>query len=638
MASKSYRRLAPIIGAGILCLLWEDLIRISGTPIYVLPAPSDIIITLFEEITPGGGPTYVFLAKATFQTGLAALVGFLLAATLGVLLGTLLASVTILRHGVYPLANLLQMVPIIAIAPLLNIWFGYGIFGVSASAMIVSIFPVIANTVDGLRSVNPQLIELFSVYGATRRQRWRMLEVPAALPQIFTGLRIAAGLAVIGAVVGELVSGVLKDPPIGAVIASNLRTGKLDLVFSAIVCSAIVGFSLFGLVSWISNSMMGKWSAQHRREMTDDQLSPQKQKAELIGFGVLIAITLVLTYLAFVSPRLSSSQDELINAQQTSGDVGSTSSQASTPPKILETHTTPSGTFTRIRIQLNWVPEPEFGGIYEAKRLGFDHEEGLDFQIISGSGGTPSAQLIAQDKVEFGVVDGTEIISMRSRGAPLVAIYASFQTSPTAIITRREGAPENLEALWNSDRRLAIEAGSNFMRWLSKSYGKSSLEWVSSQGGLAQFKQDPNLAQAAYVFSEPVTLKIDGIETKVFSVAESGFNPYAVVMTTSERFLRDHPNIVKGVHRAMRRGWTSYLKNSQPTNRSLSRLNPSMSFEAMELATEFARPYIEGLEKAGVKLGEMKLERWRALKTQLQAIGVISDQAQVKPQECFWQP
>ena len=111
MASKSYRRLAPIIGAGILCLLWEDLIRIFGTPIYVLPAPSDIIITLFEEIAPGEGPTYVFLAKATFQTGLAALVGFLLAATLGVLLGTLLASINLLRHGVCPLANLLQMVP-----------------------------------------------------------------------------------------------------------------------------------------------------------------------------------------------------------------------------------------------------------------------------------------------------------------------------------------------------------------------------------------------------------------------------------------------------------------------------------------------------------------------------------------------
>ena len=636
MTSKSFRRLAPLFGAGILCLLWEDLIRIFETPIYVLPAPSDIITTLFEEIAPGEGPTYLFLARATLQTGLAALVGFLLAAILGVLLGTLLASVNLLRHGVYPLANLLQMVPIIAIAPLLNIWFGYGIFGVAASAMIVSIFPVIANTVDGLRSVNPQLIELFSVYGATRRQRWRMLEVPAALPQIFTGLRIAAGLAVIGAVVGELVSGVLKDPPIGAVIASNLRTGKLDLVFSAIVCSAIVGFSLFGIVSWVSHSMMGKWSAQHRREMTDEQLSPQKLKAEFIGFGVLVVTTAVLTCIAFLSPPPAPSLPSAQGAPNTQNSAVSLSSATDSPESVISLDS--SGKFRRVRVQLNWVPEPEFGGIYEAKRLGFDHEEGLDFQIISGSGGTPSAQLIAQDKVEFGVVDGTEIVSMRSRGAPLVAIYASFQTSPTALITRREGAPKDLKDLWNSERRLAIEAGSNFMRWLSKSYGKSSMEWVSSQGGLAQFKQDPNLAQAAYIFSEPVTLKLDGIETKVFSVAESGFNPYAVVMTTSERFLRDHPEVVKSMHRALRRGWRAYLKDSKPTNRILSRLNPSMSFEAMELATEFARPYIEGVEDAGAELGEMKLERWRDLKSQLQAIGVISDQVQVEPQSCFWRP
>ena len=161
------------------------------------------------------------------------------------------------------------MVPIIAIAPLLNIWFGYGVVGVAASAMIVSIFPVIANTVDGLRSVDPQLRELFTIYGATPKQRWRLLEIPAALPQIFTGFRIAAGLAVIGAVVGELVSGVLKEPPIGAVIAANLRTGKLEIVFSAVACSALVGFTLFALVSWLGqNFMVGLSQEQSQREET----------------------------------------------------------------------------------------------------------------------------------------------------------------------------------------------------------------------------------------------------------------------------------------------------------------------------------------------------------------------------------
>ena len=346
-------------------------------------------------------------------------------------------------------------------------------------------------------------------------------------------------------------------------------------------------------------------------------------------------VTVILTCFAFLFPNNSLSQNAVASSAVVSADALSGVPKQSA---VVAIKSAESDTPRRVRIQLNWVPEPEFGGIYEAQRLGFDREEGLDFQIISGAGGTPSAQLIAQDKVEFGVVDGTEIISMRSRGAPFVAIYASFQTSPTALMTRREGAPDSLKDLWGSDRRLALEAGSNFMRWLSKSYGKSAMELVSSQGGVTQFKQDPNLAQVGYVFSEPVTLKLDDIETKVFSIAESGFNPYAVVMTTSERFLRDHSEVVRSMHRAIHRGWVSYLKDSKATNKLLNRLNPSMSFEAMELATEYARPYIEGLEKAGAQLGEMKLARWQALKDQLQVIGVISEQAKVKPQSCFWQP
>ena len=143
---------APLIAAGLFLLIWEDVDRILHVPKYVLPAPSDVIKALVSP-NETGQLTIIYLLNATFKTAIAAFLGFIIAALLGVLIGTILASVGVLRKGVYPLANLLQMVPIIALAPLLNIWFGYGIAGVSAAACIVAIFPVIANTVDGLRSV-----------------------------------------------------------------------------------------------------------------------------------------------------------------------------------------------------------------------------------------------------------------------------------------------------------------------------------------------------------------------------------------------------------------------------------------------------------------------------------------------------
>lgn len=606
--------LAPMIGAITLLVLWEDLVRFYQIPSYVLPAPTAIFSALFDEIAPNAGPVYVYLAKATVQTGKAAFLGFFFAVFIGIISGVLLASVRLLRRGVYPLANLLQMVPIIAIAPLLNIQFGYGIKGVTASATIVALFPVIANTVDGLRSVSPELIELFTVYGAKRTQRWRLLEIPAALPQIFTGLRIAAGLSVIGAVVGELVSGTLKVPPIGAVIAANLRSGKLEIVFSAIICSAVVGFVLFGLVSILGKIFMGKWSDQYQRADQEERPSPLEKKRERLGLLVTYTLLSLFTLAALtVSPQTKPSGPS-------DGQSGSLKLSSAHPLKVS--------------IQLNWVAEPEFGGIYEAHRRGFDREEGLLFEIQPGGPGTPSAQLIAQDKVDFGVVDGSEIIAMRAKGAPIVGIFASFQNNPRAFITHLEGAPSNLQALWMSQRRVAVEAGSTFMRWLNHKYGRGQLEWVTSSGGLALIKQDPTLAQAVYVFSEPVSLKLDGIETRVFDVSESGFNPYAVVIATNERMIREEPQVVRAMYRALKRGWGTYLKDSATTNHLLNKANPSMSFEAMELATRYAKPYIEG----DGDVGHMTLSRWQTLDEQLRILGVLNKSAPSNPENCFWRP
>ena len=598
----------PLFGALVFCILWEDLCRLFKTPSYVLPAPSHILEVL------GTASVQELLLNATLQTASAALLGFGLSALFGVLLGTLLASVHFLRIGVYPLANLLQMVPIIAIAPLLNIWFGYGVVGVAASAMIVSIFPVIANTVDGLQSVDPQLRELFTIYGANAKQRWRLLEIPAALPQIFTGFRIAAGLAVIGAVVGELVSGVLKEPPIGAVIASNLRTGKLEIVFSAIVSSALVGFTLFALVSWLGQTFMVGLSKDQSHQESKVGAN-QKERWWLGGFCLAL---LFLTLFVFISPNDGSILEE-------SSTVNVTHQEA------LNTDTTLQK--IKVRMQLNWVPEPEFGGIYEAKRLGYDHELGIDLEIVAGGPGTPTPQLIAQKKIEFGVVDGTQIISMRAKGADIVGIYASFQNDPRAFMTHKHHPAHSIAQLWSSSGLMAVEPGSLFMQWLSHKYGKSGLNWVSTSGGLAQFKLDPKLSQAVYVFSEPVTLQLDKVQTRLFPILESGFNPYAVVVAAHGDLIRNNPKLIAAMEQVLRKGWTSYLKNPTETNRVLSQLNTSMSFQAMQLAIKYAEPYIRGNK---VELGSMLESRWQTLEQQLSILKVIPKQTSNFAQSCFW--
>ncbi len=249
--------LPPAVTVVVAVALWQLAVMLTGVAPYLCPSPLDVFQAFVERREP--------LLAATGLTAAATLIGFGSATVLGITIGTVLASVGILRRGVYPLTNLLQMVPVVAVAPLLTIWFGYGLSAVAASACIVAIFPVIANTVDGLRSVDPNLRELFALYGASRSERWLKLELPAATPTIITGLRIAAGLSVIGAVVGEFVSGFAgANAPIGIVILTAIREARTDLVFAAILCSAVVGFTLFGLVSGVGHLVLRRWHASSR--------------------------------------------------------------------------------------------------------------------------------------------------------------------------------------------------------------------------------------------------------------------------------------------------------------------------------------------------------------------------------------
>lgn len=221
---------------------------------YLLPSPIEVAQAIRFESER--------FSYATWGTAKSMLVGFGLSAILGVTLGSMLALVPLARRGVYPLTLLLQMVPLVAIAPMLVIWFGYGSPSVIAASCIVSIFPVIAGTLDGLQSVDPKLRELFRIHHASPIRTWWLLGLPASLPSIFTGLRIATGLAVIGAIVGEFVGSYGgSHAPIGPVILSAMKQNRTDVVFAAITLASILGFALFGVVNFLGWACLHRWHA-----------------------------------------------------------------------------------------------------------------------------------------------------------------------------------------------------------------------------------------------------------------------------------------------------------------------------------------------------------------------------------------
>ncbi|XYH94097.1 ABC transporter permease [Sorangium sp. So ce1128] len=244
---------APPLAALVLLLaLWEVLARALGIPAYLLPPPSDVA-------RAGAADAATLLAGAV-TTAKAALAGFCLSAAVGVLAAIALASSRPLERALYPYTVFLQTVPIVAIAPLLVLWCGPGLRAVAVSAFIVSVFPVIANTLTGLRSVEPALRDLFRLYGARRFATLRKLELPSALPHIVTGLRIAAGLAVIGAIVGEFVAGFSEDAAgLGILVLSAYRQLRTDLLFAAVLLASGLGLALFGAVDLAGKRLLRRW-------------------------------------------------------------------------------------------------------------------------------------------------------------------------------------------------------------------------------------------------------------------------------------------------------------------------------------------------------------------------------------------
>lgn len=241
-------QLAPPIATFLVAtLLAEITIRALAVSPLLLPTPSAVARAAWTY----SGTLWPALALTAGAVG----AGLAASTVAGILAAIALATSRWVERAFYPYAIFFQIVPIVAIAPLLVIWFGYGWRSVVAAAFTVSVFPVIANTLAGLRAVDPALRDLFRLYGAGRLARLVKLELPWALPNIFTGLRVAAGLAVIGAIVGEFVGG----GGIGVVVLEAMRQQRTDLVFAAILHASLLGLALFAAVDGLGRVALRRW-------------------------------------------------------------------------------------------------------------------------------------------------------------------------------------------------------------------------------------------------------------------------------------------------------------------------------------------------------------------------------------------
>ncbi len=244
--------LAPL-AIGLLVLgLWEFIVWKMGVPYYILPGPWRILQALITDWNSLSGSLWITLQI----TGLA----LLAAVILGALLSILFTQSKWLEMSLFPYAVILQVTPIVAIAPLIIIWVNDTLVSLLICAWIVAFFPILSNTILGLNSADHNLINLFQLYGANRWQTLRYLRLPAALPYFLGGLRISGGLALIGAVVAEFVAG--SGGTASGLAFRILEAGyqlKIPRMFAALVMVSGTGVLIFLVLSLLSYLLLRRW-------------------------------------------------------------------------------------------------------------------------------------------------------------------------------------------------------------------------------------------------------------------------------------------------------------------------------------------------------------------------------------------
>jgi NitT/TauT family transport system substrate-binding protein len=275
-----------------------------------------------------------------------------------------------------------------------------------------------------------------------------------------------------------------------------------------------------------------------------------------------------------------------------------------------------------VKLALNWVPEPEFGGFYAARESGAYQRRGLALEIAGGGAGVPVLQMVATGRAQFGTVGGDELIIARARGADVVAVFATFQTSPQAIMVHQSRKLTSLKDAFKSGT-VALEPGLPYAVFLKSQFAWEGAKIVPYDGGVARFLGDPSFAQQCYVTSEPLAAKRQGGDPQVFLIADAGYNPYATVVITSRELASTKPELVRAFAEASAEGWAAYLATPAPTNARIGALNPAMDATTLDAAALAQKPLIENDDTKAHGLGSMSASRWDTLAKQLAELKLI---------------
>jgi NitT/TauT family transport system substrate-binding protein len=275
-----------------------------------------------------------------------------------------------------------------------------------------------------------------------------------------------------------------------------------------------------------------------------------------------------------------------------------------------------------VRLQADWYPQPEQGGYYTAVVKGYYQAEGLDVTILPLGPYSSGPQVVSSGGAEFGLGSSDQILEAVSNGLPLIAIGATMQHDPQAIMVHKDSPVRDFSDL--EGHSVAAQPGATWFKFIVRKYHLKDTRETPATHSIANFLADPNYIQQIFITSEPFFVKNAGVDVRTILISQAGYDPYRVFFVRKD-YMEQHPDVAAKFARATIKGWQEYLRDPGPANALILKLNPAQNPAQMQYTLQALKDggLVTGPDASGAEIGEMIPARWSAMNDQLTALGVI---------------
>ncbi len=288
-----------------------------------------------------------------------------------------------------------------------------------------------------------------------------------------------------------------------------------------------------------------------------------------------------------------------------------------------------------VKVQLNWYPESEHGGVYQALADGTYQAAGLTVDVRPGGRATPVAPELDLGRCQFAITGADDVVQFRSEGSDVVAVLAALQNHPRCIMVNAASPVENFADFASSGMTLQCQPGRGFLAFMEQKGFLKTVKQVPYHGSVSSLVTDPTIAIQAYSFAEPLLAQQQGVATRQLMVSELGWNPYSSVLVTTNELIQNRPELVGQVVKATRRGWENYFRDPKLGNAAILSANRhGMTAEALAFGAEQMKPLAMPAGFDPSNFGRMTRERWRDLVTQIDSFDTARA-GKVDASQCF---